>query len=174
MLTKEFICFKKTFFVEKYTRSYYNVHIPFREKKIMNNTVFNYQLPNTTVIFTDTLRKDAPYISENPRDHESLFVVTNGTLLYEKGKHKECIKEGQIGYIERGSVDKSSAYLCDEVSYIAVNFCFDKENTNPTLPFKTLCSHGNGYNYESLFAQALNHFLSKVSKPIFLYVKSHY
>ena len=127
----------------------------------MNNSVFNYQLPDNTVIFTDTLRKNAPYISEKPRDHESLFIVTNGTLLYEKGSHKEWVKEGQIGYIARGSVDKSSAYLCDEVSYIAVNFCFDKENTVPTLPFETLCSQGNAYNYESLFTQALSHFLSK-------------
>ena len=127
----------------------------------MNNSVFNYQLPNNTVIFTDTLKKNTPYISENPRDHESLFVVTNGTLLYEKGSYKECIKEGQIGYIARGSVDKSSAYLCEDVSYIAVNFCFDKENVVATLPFKTLCSHGNAYNYESLFTQALSFFLSK-------------
>ena len=82
-------------------------------------------------------------------------------MLYEKGNHKEYIKEGQIGYIERGSIDKSSAYLCNEVSYIAVNFCFDKENTIPTLPFKTLCSHGNTYNYKRLFTQALSYFLSK-------------
>ena len=128
----------------------------------MNNT-FNYQLSDDTVIFTDTLKQGSPYISQLPRNHESIFLVTKGNLLYEKEHIKEVIKEGQIGYIERGSIDQSSAYLCDEASYIAVNFSFDRENTlsQKTLPFKTLCSQGLVYNYEKLFKDALNNYLSK-------------
>lgn len=127
------------------------------------NNAFNYQLLNDTVIFTDSIKEDLPYISKSPRNHESIFFVTKGNLLYEKGDKKEIIKEGQIGYIERGSIDKSSAYLCDEVSYIAVNFSFDRENTilQKTLPFKTLCSQGNMYKYYQLFKEALNYYLLK-------------
>ncbi len=129
----------------------------------MKNELFNYQLSDDTVIFTDTLRKDSPYISKNPRNHESLFFVTKGNLLYEKTGKAEIIREGQVGYIARGSVDKSSAQSCDEVSYIAVNFCFDRQNAilQKTLPFETLCSDGIVYNYEKQFKQALNGFLLK-------------
>lgn len=126
----------------------------------MNNKIFNYQLSDNTLVFTDTLKVYYPYIAENPRNHESIFFVTKGALLYEKGEEKEIIKEGQVGYIQRGSIDKSSAYLCDEVSYIVVNFSFDKENVLPqkTLPFRNLCSQGFVYNYEQLFKTALNYY----------------
>ena len=50
----------------------------------MKDELFNYQLSDDTVIFTDTLKKDSPYISKKPRNHESLFFVTKGELLYEK------------------------------------------------------------------------------------------
>ncbi len=135
--------------------------MPFLEGKSMSNYLFNYQLSDDTVVFTDSLTENTPYISQIPRDHESLFFITKGTLLYKKGNHKEIIKEGQVGYIGRGSVDKSSAYNCDEVSYIAVNFNFSKENLHPTLPFENLCSQGDNYKYEKLFKQALNNYLSK-------------
>jgi len=136
----------------------------------MKNKIFNYQLNKDTVIFTDTLKRNSPYIAEMPRNHESIFFVTKGTLLYEKEDIRVIIEEGQIGYIARGSIDKSSAYLCDAVSYIAINFCFDKINTLPTktLPFKTLCSQGIIYEYEKLFNEALNHYLSKSPGYIFL------
>ncbi|MEE1280533.1 MAG: AraC family transcriptional regulator [Oscillospiraceae bacterium] len=129
----------------------------------MKNKLFNYQLSDDTVIFTDTLKKDSPYIAKKPRNHESLFFVTKGNLLYEKNKKTAVVCEGQVGYIARGSIDKSSAQSCDEVSYIAVNFCFDRQNAIPkkTLPFETLCSDGIVYNYEKQFKQALNGFLSK-------------
>lgn len=124
---------------------------------------FNYQLFSDTVVFTDTLKKDSPCIFEKPRNHESLFFVTKGTLGYQKNGETNILGEGQVGYVARGSIDKSFAYLCNEVSYIAVNFRFDRQNATPqkTLPFKTLCSQGVAYNYERLFKQALNHFLSK-------------
>lgn len=127
------------------------------------NNIFNYQLSDETIVFTDTLKKGSPYIAKTPRNHESIFFVTNGTLLYENGDMKEVIETGQVGYIARGSSDKSSAYLCDDVSYVAVNFSFDKGNYLPTktLPFKTLCSQGIVYNYEKLFKDALNHFTLK-------------
>lgn len=125
--------------------------------------VFNYILSDDTVVFADTLRNDSPYVAQTPRNHESIFFVTKGTLLYEKGDIKEVIETGQVGYISRGSSDKSSAYLCDAVSYIAVNFSFDKGIYSPTktLPFKTLCSKGIVYNYEKLFKDVLNHYTLK-------------
>lgn len=88
------------------------------------NNIFNYQLNDDAIVFTDTLKKGSPYIAKTPRNHESIFFVTKGTLLYERGDIKEVIETGQVGYISRGSSDKSSAYLCDAVSYIAVNFSF--------------------------------------------------
>ncbi len=129
---------------------------------IMEN-IFNYQLSDDIVIFADTLKKHSPYTAQIPRDHESIFFVTKGNLLYERGDIKEIIEEGQVGYIQRGSIDKSSAYLCNEVSYIAVNFSFDRENALPekTLQFKILCSQGLVYNYEQLFKDALNNYLLK-------------
>lgn len=127
------------------------------------NNIFNYQLLDDAIVFTDTLKKGFPYIAKVPRNHESIFFVTKGNLLYENGDIKEVIEAGQVGYIARGSSDKSSAYLCDEVSYIAVNFSFDKENYLPakTLPFKIRCSQGFVYNYEQLFKDALNHYTLK-------------
>ena len=124
---------------------------------------FNYQLSEDTIVFTDTLKNNSPYISVQPRNHESLFFVTKGTLLYEKGDQREIIREGQVGYIERGSIDKSSAFLCNAVSYIAINFCFDRSHSLPqkTLPFPTLCSKGTTYAYEKLFKKALSNFLSE-------------
>lgn len=126
----------------------------------MIENIFNYQMENNTIVFADTLKKGSPYIAKLPRDHESIFFVTNGTLLYEKGDTKEIIEKGHVGYIQKGSIDKSSAYLCDEVSYIAVNFGF--ACNLPVLPFKCLCSQGNLYEYEKLFKMALNYFDEKI------------
>lgn len=120
----------------------------------MNKGIFNYQLGEDTLIFTDTLKNGAPYIAKTPRNHESIFFVTKGTLLYEKEDTKETIQKGQIGYIQKGSIDKSSAYLCDEVSYIVVNFSFDCDSS--VLPFKFLCSYGILYDYEKAFETALS------------------
>ena len=129
----------------------------------MKNNAFNYYLSNNTIVFTDTLTKTRPYIAKKPRNHESLFFVTNGALLYQKGNEKTVIKKGHIGYIGRGSVDISSAYLCDSVSYIAVNFSFDHETdlAQETLPFHTLCANDNSHQYEKLFKTALHCFLSR-------------
>ncbi len=127
----------------------------------MDNPVFNYQLADDTVFFTDTLYENSPYIPKVPRNHESLFIVTNGTLLYENNGVSQTVCKGQVGYIARGALDKSSAFCCREVSYIAVNFCTKTEKLTASLPFDTLCSRGDDYNYEKLFRQALNDFLSK-------------
>ena len=129
----------------------------------MKNNAFNYYLSNNTIVFTDTLTKTRPYIAKKPRNHESLFFVTNGALLYQKGNEKTVIKKGHVGYIGRGSVDISSAYLCDSVSYIAVNFSFDHETdlAQETLPFHTLCANDDSHQYEKLFKEALHSFLSR-------------
>jgi len=129
----------------------------------MITDTFNYQLFGDTVVFTDTLKKGAPYISAKPRNHESLFFVTKGTLLYERNGETATVREGEVGYIARGCIDQSSAYCCDEVSYIVVNFCFDRINYLPTktLPFETVCSRRYTSIYEKHFKQALNYFHSK-------------
>ncbi len=112
------------------------------------------------VFFADTLTVNKPYVSELPRNHESLLFVTDGTLKYEKNGKTEFVKKGQIGYVARGSADKSSAYNCPSVSYIAVNFGFDKDNPSPQqgLPFKTVCSEGDNYKYEKMFREALDEY----------------
>jgi AraC-like DNA-binding protein len=129
----------------------------------MKDNVFSYYLSKNTLVFTDTLTKNAPYIARKPRNHESLFFVTNGALLYQKGNEKTVIKKGQVGYIGRGSVDISSAYLCDAVSYIAVNFSLDSETdlSQVPLPFHTLCANDDSHQYEKLFKAALHCFLSR-------------
>ena len=71
------------------------------------------------------------------------------------------ISQGQVGYIARGSIDKSSAYNCENVSYIAINFSFAENELSNTLPFKTLCAENFSINYENLFLKALHSFLSK-------------
>lgn len=109
------------------------------------------------VFFEDTLKAGHPYVSERPRDHESLFFVTKGTLLYEKDGKSEVISEGQVGYIARGSRDASGAYECEAVSYYAVNFCFDRSPSPAAgrLPFSTLASSGKlYYPYAALFKKA--------------------
>ena len=114
-------------------------------------------LRNDAVFFEDSLKKDHPYIAKKPRDHESLFFVKKGNLLYERNGLTEIIREGQVGYIAKGSRDISSAYMCDEVSYYAVNFCIDKISvpSSGCLPFSVLCSSGIlYYPYKSLFKKA--------------------
>ena len=109
------------------------------------------------VFFYDTIKKGRPYVSKLPRNHESLCFVTKGTLEYEKEGKTELICEGQVGYIARGSVDKSSAYGCGQAEYIAVNFNFDKKSKipEPSLFFKTACAKDGTYKYEKLFYTAL-------------------
>lgn len=112
------------------------------------------------VFFYDTLTYDKPYISSKPRNHDSFAFVTDGTLLYEKQGKTAQIKKGQVAYIAKGSIDKSSAGFCNSVSYIAVNFNFD-EHAAPSshnLPFKTVCSARNAYQYEKLFQKAIDEY----------------
>ena len=112
------------------------------------------------VFFCDTLTYSTPYISNNPRNHDSLAFVTDGTLGYEKQGRTVQIKQGQIAYIAKGSIDKSSTYGCDAVSYIAVNFNFDASpaSSRQNLPFGTVCSSKNAYRYEKLFREAVNEY----------------
>lgn len=127
----------------------------------MNDYPFLFSLGSDTTVFTDTLTKKRRYVAHTPRNHESLFFVTKGTGLYERGAYREIIQEGQVGYISRGSVDISSAYDDRDFSYIAINFAFSKDNLTPTLPFHFVCSQYSTYKYEELFQQALSHFTSK-------------
>ena len=124
---------------------------------------FNYQLSGDTLIYPASIESGSPYKTFRPRNHESIFLVTEGEFLYEKDGERQILKKGQVGYISRGSADNSSAYMCDKVSFIAVNFAFDRENDIliSTLPFDTVCSHGISYKYEKLFVDACDHFVTK-------------
>lgn len=134
----------------------------------MSNDFFNYTLSSETIVFEDTLKKGKPYIALTPRKHESVFFVTNGTLLYEKGDIKQTVSRGEVGYVARGGQDVSSAFECESVSYITVSFNFDRVNLYPqkTLDFATLCSSGIVYDYEKLFFGALKAFNSKTPGSI--------
>lgn len=110
------------------------------------------------VFFCDTLFEGKPYISHNARNHDSLFFVLSGTVKYEKNGKAELIKSGCVGYIAKGSVDKSSAYGCKSAEYIVVNFNIGRSTglSEVNLPFSTVCSGGGNYKYETLFREALN------------------
>lgn len=116
------------------------------------------------VFFHDTLTYDKPYISFKPRNHDSFAFVTDGTLAYEKQGRTVRINKGQVAYIAKGSADKSSALSCDSVSYIAVNFNFDEHSatSDRSLPFRTVCSGRNAYQYEKLFKKAVNEYSLKL------------
>jgi len=120
--------------------------------------IHNIMIPiNDAVFFESTLKKGHPYVAKSPRNHESLFFVKKGNLLYERNGKSTVVREGQVGYIARGACDTSGAYMCDEVSYYAVNFCFDRTSTHllGNLPFPVLCSSGSlYYPYKTLFHKA--------------------
>lgn len=115
---------------------------------------------NDAIFFCGTLICNTPYIPNKPRNHDSFAFVTDGTLGYERQGKTVHIKQGQIAYIPKGSIDKSSAYGCDAVSYIAVNFNFDASpaSSKHNLPFKTVCSAKNAYRYGKLFRKAVNEY----------------
>lgn len=123
--------------------------------------MFDYNLSSEINIFKDTIYKGLPYISSRPRNHESLFFVTDGALLYEKDGKKSIVKKGQVGYIARGGIDTSSTYLCESVSYITTSFAFENNKIHPTLPFQTVCGVKSVY-YEALFTKAYNIYTSKL------------
>lgn len=112
------------------------------------------------VFFCHTLTHDKPFISSKPRNHDSFAFVTDGTLAYEKQGNVVYIQKGQVAYIAKGSVDKSGAGLCDSVSYMAVSFHFDENpaSSDDQLPFRTICSRRNSYQYEKLFQKAVNEY----------------
>ncbi|MBE6572262.1 MAG: helix-turn-helix transcriptional regulator [Ruminococcaceae bacterium] len=127
----------------------------------MNEDSFSFRLSDDVIFYSASLRKGRPYISKYPRDHESIFIVTSGSLLYERQGVRQIIRRGQVGYVSRGSIDKSSAYGADEVSYISSKFNVCQNADFATLPFDVLCSKGGAANYEKLFALAHTTFISK-------------
>lgn len=127
----------------------------------MNEDAFSFHLSDNALFYSASLKKGKPYIAKYPRDHESIFIVTSGSLLYERQGVRQIIRRGQVGYISRGSVDKSSAYGADEVSYIATKFNVCKNANFATLSFDVLCSDGCTANYEKLFALAHTTYISK-------------
>lgn len=124
---------------------------------------FRFDYPNDVIVFRDSLQIHFPCVFEKPRNHESLFLVTNGTLLYEREGVCQRVETGQVGYVARGSVDVTSAVSCAEVSYIAINFHFDRLSAapTPTLPFPVLCATDHAQRYHALFDRALYSFSAK-------------
>ena len=112
------------------------------------------------VFFCDTLTYDKPFISEKPRNHDSFAYITDGTLGYERQGKLVQIKKGQIAYIAKGAIDKSGAYGCDAVSYIAVDFNFGGGSvlSSHTLPFKIACAGTDTFRYEKLFREAVKEY----------------
>ena len=104
---------------------------------------FFYPLYDDIRIFRDYLTPEKSYFSADPRNHESIFLVTKGNLIYTKNGKSEIVKKGHIGYISKGSIDESSAYECDRVEYYFFNFSFDDKINN--LPFPTDCIFGEAY-----------------------------
>jgi hypothetical protein len=52
----------------------------------MEKNEFSYHLGDDTIVFYGTLTESTPFISHEPRYHENIFFVTDGTLLYERGE----------------------------------------------------------------------------------------
>ena len=114
------------------------------------------------IFFNDTLKKDSPYVSDMPRNHHSLFLVTKGTLYNRSDLGEAIISEGEIGYIKKGACDESGAYLCPEVSYIATNFeLTDADGREIELPFPTLCAADSEGALFKLFKDGYDAFLMK-------------
>ena len=128
----------------------------------MENSIFDYTINGKILAFENTLVSSNPFISLKPRNHESIFLVTKGTLLYEKENTKTIVKKGEIGYVARGSIDKTSAYQCEAVTFIKLNFNFDDVDVSSTLPFNTMCSSGLAYNYETLFNEISKNYALKI------------
>ena len=118
-------------------------------------------LPWDATVFTDTLTDRTPYRSATPRNHESLCLVTAGTLCYRRDGETYHIPAGQVGYIARGSVDWSGPAE-DAASYIAVNFAFDRQAAcpAPTLALPVCCGR-TPERYRPLFQEALACFREK-------------
>lgn len=125
---------------------------------------FQYDCPNRINFFTDTLYQGKPCVFTVPRNHESLFLVTEGFLEYENNGQIQHIGTNCVGYIARGSLDISRSHNGEKVSYIAVNFQYaassDKE-TGATLPFSFLCSRNRSGIYRNLFQTAYENQLLK-------------
>ena len=124
---------------------------------------FDFFPSEKVIFFSASLSKGKPYISMPKRNHESLALVTSGSLLYERQGERYVVRCGEMGYIPRGDTDKSSAYGCDEVSYIAVNFNFAKDESEffPSLPFPVVAASCDTAKYESLMTKGLSTFISK-------------
>ena len=128
----------------------------------MNDPNFLYSLDERIAVFKHTLDYGNPYIASTPRNHESLFFVLNGNLVYEKQGKRESVKKGEVGYVARGSVDKSGAADLSGVTYIGVNFGFD-EGVAPPLRLDTLCTKGLFSGYEELFKRLLKVYNAKMA-----------
>ncbi len=101
-----------------------------------------FQLAEHFNVFTDTLFPGEPCIFLEPRNHESLFFVTDGALSYTCGGVRAVVPNGAVGYIARGSADRAEPLGETPVSYIAMNFNFEfdvpKEQFRP-LGFPVCC-----------------------------------
>lgn len=114
------------------------------------------------IFFNDTLKRGSPYVSDVPRNHHSLFLVTKGTLYNKSTQGEVVISEGEIGYIKKGICDESGAFSCSEVSYIATNFeLTDVEGREIALPFPTLCAADSDGVFFKLFKDGYDAFLMK-------------
>ena len=128
----------------------------------MDRTQDDFSLSGDVIFYSASLRKGKPYVARFPRNHESLFIVTSGNLLYESGGKRQVVRCGEVGYIPRGNIDVSSAYGCDEVSYMSAKFNVSANERDffASLPFEVLAACGDTAKYEKLFSIGLSAYIS--------------
>lgn len=135
----------------------------------MSSNTLKYNTESKIIVFTGAIKSGSPYISKLPRNHESLFYVTKGNLIYESAAVRAVIREGNVGYIPRGFSDKSSAYECETVEYIAINLNIEDVNkTEYDLPFSPVIPQSSKSSYEKLFGKLLSVFNSKRDGYLYL------
>lgn len=135
----------------------------------MDRDTFTYNTASHIIVFFGAISKGNPYISKLPRDHESLFYITKGNLFYENEIETAVIREGSVGYIPRGFSDKSSAYECDSVEYIAINLNIGNDTCSEyKLPFSPVIPQNAKSDYEKLFSKLLSVFNSKRDGYLYL------
>ena len=141
-----------------------------------------YPIQDDIKIMKDYLTPEKPYFATTPRNHESIFFVTKGNLIYTKNGASEIVRKDHIGYVSKGSIDESRAFECERVEYYVFNFSFGDEMKN--LPFPTSCVFDKSYlplfkkaydcfsfkstGYKNLLAGYLSEIIGKLYSDIFV------
>ena len=124
---------------------------------------FDYRLYGKVVVLENSLSEGRTHISKAPRNHESLFFVTEGAMSCELNGESSIILPGQIGYIAKGSLDICKAHQCEMVRYITFNFNFGispYDMQDQYLPARVLDTDSCSVDYGLLFHAALQAYIA--------------